>query len=361
MSILAIEIIVYFCIITNHLKIQFMKTNKNNRFNGLSTLSKTLVFTLITALTFASCVSEDPLEMGTTAPAFTLKSLDGDNVSLSDFNNKVVVLFFFGNNCPSCKAAAPSVESMLVTPFAKSTDYMVLGLDQWDGNSAAVQTFKTTTKVSFPLLLNASDVAKDYGTTYDRIVVIDKMGKIAFIGKQSAASDIAAAKAKVMELTNKVETVVTDVTDENKEPESTAEAAPAFTLKSLDGTDVSLSNFSNKVVTLFFFGNNCSSCKAIAPSIQSKLLTPFADNNSYMVLGLDQWNGNQASVQAFKAATGVTFPLLLNASAVASSYKTTYDRIVVIDKMGKIAFSGKQLASSDIDAAKAKVMELLSK
>lgn len=331
-----------------------MKTNKNKRFNALSMTSKAIIFSLLAVFALVACDDEmkDPIEMGTTAPAFTLKSLDGANVSLSDFNNKVVVLFFFGNNCPSCKAAAPNVESMLVTPFAKSTDYMVLGLDQWDGNSAAVQTFKTTTKVSFPLLLNASDVAKDYGTTYDRIIVIDKMGKIAFMGKQSAASDIAAAKAKVMELTNKVET---------KEPESTAEVAPAFTLKSLDGTDVSLSNFSNKVVTLFFFGNNCSSCKAIAPSIQSKLLTPFADNNSYMVLGLDQWNGNQASVQAFKAATGVTFPLLLNASAVASSYKTTYDRIVVIDKMGKIAFSGKQLASSDIDAAKAKVMELLAK
>lgn len=331
-----------------------MKTNKNNFSYALSRISKALIFSLVALLTFTACDDEmkDPIDMGATATAFTLKSLEGDNVSLSDFNNKVVVLFFFGNNCPSCKAAAPNVESMLVTPFAKSTDYMVLGLDQWDGNSAAVEAFKTSTKVSFPLLLNASDVAKDYGTTFDRIVVIDKMGKIAFMGKQSAASDIAAAKAKVMELTNEVAT---------EEPQSTAETAPAFTLKSLDGTDVSLSNFSNKVVTLFFFGSNCSSCKAIAPSIQSKLLTPFADNNSYMVLGLDQWNGNSSAVQAFKTATGVTFPLLLNASAVAASYKTTYDRIVVIDKMGKIAFSGKQLASSDIDAAKAKVMELLAK
>jgi peroxiredoxin len=225
----------------------------------------------------------------------------------------------------------------------------VLGLDQWDGNSASVSAFKTATGVSFPLLLNASGVAASYKTTYDRIVVIDKAGKIVFSGKQSAAADIAAAKAKVMELINPVNTG------------PAADMAPNFTLKSLDGTDVSLSNFTNKVVVLFFFGNSCPSCKATAPNIESMLVTPFASNSNYKVLGLDQWNGNAASVQAFKAATGVSFPLLLNASGVAASYKTTYDRIVVIDKAGKIAFTGKQLASSDIAAAKAKVNELLAK
>ena len=144
-------------------------------------------------------------------------------------------------------------------------------------------------------------------------------------------------------------------------PVNPSALAPAFTLKSLEGSDVSLSNYKNKVVTLFFFGNNCSSCKAVASSVQSMLVTPFASNTNYAVLGLDQWNGNAATVQAFKTLTGVTFPLLLNASGVASDYKTTYDRIVVIDKAGKIAFSGNQLASQDITAAKAKVTELLSK
>jgi len=327
-----------------------MKQNSKSVFGSLFLASKTLVILLIFALSFSSCskdeIATDPLAMGSNAPSFTLKSLDGTDVALSNFNNKVVVLFFFGNNCPSCKAAAPNVESMLVLPFASSTDYMVLGLDQWNGNPASVLAFKTATGVSFPLLLNASGVASDYKTTFDRIVVIDKNGKIAFTGKQSAASDIAAAKEKVMELIN---------------PISTANVAPNFTLKSLDGADVSLSNFTNKVVVLFFFGNNCPSCKAAAPNVESMLVTPFTSKTSYMVLGLDQWNGNSASVQAFKALTGVSFPLLLNASMVAADYKTTYDRIVVIDKAGKIAFTGKQSAASDIAAAKAKVMDLLAK
>jgi peroxiredoxin len=330
-----------------------MKHTMKQSFSAITPAIKSIAIILVFALTLSSCTKDDdnmnPIEMGTDAPGFTLKSVTGSDVSLSNFENKVVVLLFFGNNCPSCKAAAPNVESMLVTPFASSTDYMVLGLDQWNGNAASVEAFKSTTGVTFPLLLNASGVASDYKTTFDRIVVIDKSGKIAFSGKQSAASDIAAAKAKVMEL-------ITPVS-----PVSPANPAPSFTLKSLAGTDVSLSNFTNKVVVLFFFGNNCSSCKAVAPNVESMLVTPFASKTDYMVLGLDQWNGNMASVEAFKTTTNVTFPLLLNASSVASAYKTTYDRIVVIDKAGNIAFNGTQLVSSDIAAAKAKVMELLAK
>ena len=326
-----------------------MKQDIDYSFRTLLQATKSIATLLIFSLTFSSCSKDDnpdPLEIGSDAPGFTLTSLDGTDVSLSGFNTKVVVLFFFGNNCPSCKAAGPNVESMLVTPFASSTDYVVLGLDQWNGNAASVQAFKALTSITFPLLLNASGVASDYKTTYDRIVVIDKSGKIAFSGKQSASSDIAEVKTIVMELIDPV-----DLTT----------LAPGFTLKSLEGSDVSLSNYKNMVVTLFFFGYNCPSCKAVAPSIQSMLVTPFASNSNYAVLGLDQWNGNAASVQAFKTLTSVTFPLLLNAAGVASDYKTSYDRIVIIDKSGRIAFSGKQLASLDIDAAATKVTELLSK
>lgn len=224
---------------------------------------------------------------------------------------------------------------------------MLIGLDQWDGNAASVEAFKTATGLSAPVLMNASATAKAYETTFDRIVVIDKTGNIVFSGAQGVAADIATVKAKVetlLEMTTQIPVVGN---------------APAFTLTSSAGSEVKLSDFPNKVVVLFFFGNNCPPCKAAAPSIESMLVTPFASRNDYMVLGLDQWNGNLASVQAFRAATNVTFPLLLTAAPVAASYKTTYDRLVVIDKAGNIVFTGSQGAASDIDAVKTKVNTLL--
>ena len=141
-----------------------------------------------------------PVVSTNTAPDFTLTSLTSTTVKLSDSKNKVVVLFFFGNGCPSCRAAAPSVNSQLNTPYASRFDFQMYGIDQWDGNAASVQNFQTVTSVSFPLLLMGSSVAASYKTTYDRIVVIDKTGKIMFSGTQGAASDIAAAKAKIDQL-----------------------------------------------------------------------------------------------------------------------------------------------------------------
>jgi peroxiredoxin len=239
---------------------------------------------------------------------------------------------------------------MLVTPFKSRSDYQVLGLDQWNGNSASVQAFKTITGVSFPLLLNAADVAASYKTTYDRLVVIDQNGEIVFSGTLGAANDISAVKQKVETLLGK---------QSDDPPVDTKGDAPDFTLNSLAGSSVGLAGYKNKVVVLFFFGNTCPACKAAAPGVESTLVTPYASRSDYQVLGLDQWDGNTASVQGFKTATGVSFPLLLNASGVASDYKTTYDRLVVIDQKGNVVFKGTRGASSDVADVNQKVKILL--
>jgi peroxiredoxin len=183
-----------------------MKNSKLQLVNQLMKSIAIIAFFSIAILFFSSCSGDDsnssisptPLP-GTTskAPDFSLTSSDNKTVNLSDSKNKVVVIFFFGNECPSCKAAAPRVSSVLDVPYANRADYQILGLDQWDGNAAKVQSFKTITSVAFPLLLNASSVAANYKTTYDRLVVIDKSGNIAFSGTQGAAADIDAVKAKV--------------------------------------------------------------------------------------------------------------------------------------------------------------------
>lgn len=187
-----------------------MKTSTVTPVQLLLKFGALITLFILTCLSLASCSGDDseanetpntpPISNGVKAPDFNLNSSDGKQVKLSDYNGKVVVLFFFGNTCPSCKAAAPSIESKLTTPYASNTNYQIIGLDQWDGNLAAVQSFRSTTGVSFPLLLTASSVAANYKTTYDRLVVINKKGEIAFTGTKGAASDADAAKAIVDQL-----------------------------------------------------------------------------------------------------------------------------------------------------------------
>ena len=186
------------------------------KINGFFKFLRSLLGVGLLIAVMASCSESDsemddmldndkPQMMGdvVSAPDFTLKDLSGNEVMLSDFDKKVLVLFFFGNACPACKAAGPSIQSKLANAYASNADFSILGLDQWDGNEAAVQSFKNTSGVNFPLLLKASATARSYATTFDRIVVVDKEGNIRFNGTRSAAKDVDAAAAVVKEYLSK--------------------------------------------------------------------------------------------------------------------------------------------------------------
>jgi peroxiredoxin len=153
---------------------------------------------------FSSCKKTEEVipadTLKTMAKDFKLKTLSGDSLGLTDMKYKVVVLFFFGYSCSYCIASAREIQVNLVTPYVSNTDYMVVGLDVWNGTTSSVDAFRTSTGLSSPLLLNASGVAGAYGTTNDRLIVIDKTGHIRFKGNQSAIKDIDAARVKANEL-----------------------------------------------------------------------------------------------------------------------------------------------------------------
>lgn len=142
----------------------------------------------------------DGASIGEDAPNFELSTLNGSTFNMSEQKDKVVVLFFFGSSCPSCRAVGPDIEKKLNADFNGNSGYTIIGLDQWDENSNSVESFKTITKISFPLLLDASQVASSYNTTYDRLVVVDKKGKIAHRGSRGATNDISTVVSLVNDL-----------------------------------------------------------------------------------------------------------------------------------------------------------------
>ena len=52
--------------------------------------------------------------------------------------------------------------------------------------------------------------------------------------------------------------------------------------------------------------------------------------------------------------------MLLNASSLATTYETTIDRLIVVDKQGYIQFRGEQAAINDLEVVKTKVEMLLN-
>lgn len=141
------------------------------------------------------------------------------------------------------------------------------------------------------------------------------------------------------------------------------EKAPDFEVGLLGGETFRLSEHVGKVVTLFFFGNTCPSCRAVGPKIESSIHQAFnEDSDNFIIIGIDTWDSssNENSVAGFKSATGITFPLGIKGGDVQVAYKTTYDRLLVIDKAGTLVHKGLVLASNDINNAVNAIEEALT-
>lgn len=96
------------------------------------------------------------LEVGTKAPDFTLQDKDGNNVSLSDFSGKKVVLYFYPrDNTPGCtKQACAFAQSY--NRF-KAKDIVVIGISK--DSTASHKKFADKYNLPFILLSDPELVA----------------------------------------------------------------------------------------------------------------------------------------------------------------------------------------------------------
>jgi len=73
------------------------------------------------------------------APDFTLKNLTGEDVSLSDYAGKPVVLNFWASWCPPCKEEMPNFNE-LSNQYGKTGDVIFLMVNITDGGRETIET-----------------------------------------------------------------------------------------------------------------------------------------------------------------------------------------------------------------------------
>lgn len=110
---------------------------------------------------------------------FTLETLDGQTVSLSDYKGKVIVLNFFATWCPPCKAEMPHLQAF----HEQATDDVVLlgvNLTKRDDGLEVLERFLHDYEVTYPILLDKKDEVGDLyevlsiPTTY----IVDQQGRL---------------------------------------------------------------------------------------------------------------------------------------------------------------------------------------
>lgn len=121
-------------------------------------------------------INDEPeLEAKDPAIDFTLKDLEGNDVSLSDFEGKIVLLNFWATWCKFCDIEMPDLEKL----YTENEGIVVLGVNVGE-DIDLVKDYVDEKNLSFPIVLDeTTEIASDYlvsglPTTY----FIDENGMI---------------------------------------------------------------------------------------------------------------------------------------------------------------------------------------
>jgi cytochrome c biogenesis protein CcmG/thiol:disulfide interchange protein DsbE len=91
--------------------------------------------------------------VGKPAPDFTLKTIDGKEIKLSDLKGKAVLINLWASWCPPCRYEMPGIQAAYEK--YKFKGLVVLGIDfTVQDNLQDVKAFVQELKLSFPILLD---------------------------------------------------------------------------------------------------------------------------------------------------------------------------------------------------------------
>lgn len=145
-------------------------------------MKKGALFILPLILIFLSCaesgVTENPDKEYTFAPAFTLEDLYGNEISLSNYEGKVVFLNFWATWCGPCRQEIPGF--LEIYDQYKSKGMEIIGVSVDRTGSASVLNFARQYKISYPVVMSTQKLERDYrpGQFIPTTFVIDKKGQI---------------------------------------------------------------------------------------------------------------------------------------------------------------------------------------
>jgi len=146
------------------------------------TMKKGVLFILPFILIFLSCaesgVTENPGDNYPYAPEFTLEDLYGNEVSLSDYEDKIVFLNFWATWCGPCRQEIPGF--LEIYDQYKNNGMEIIGISVDRTGPASVLNFARQYKISYPVVMSTQKLERDYrpGRFVPTTFVIDKNGQI---------------------------------------------------------------------------------------------------------------------------------------------------------------------------------------
>ncbi len=111
------------------------------------------------------------------APDFTLKTLDDQEITLSDLKGKVVLLDFWATWCGPCRESIPHL-IQLEKKF-KEMEFKVIGMSMDRGDVDTVRRFVKSMDIPYSIIITPDDVARHYSIRgLPTTILIDQSGMV---------------------------------------------------------------------------------------------------------------------------------------------------------------------------------------
>lgn len=115
------------------------------------------------------------LQTGQIAPDFQLETIDGQKISLHEFNGKPVLVNFWAIWCRPCIEEMPIIQERYQQHYP---DFVVLAIEE-SGNSVGLRDYIAESNFSFLVLAGDRSVARQYNIySYPTSIFIDERGVI---------------------------------------------------------------------------------------------------------------------------------------------------------------------------------------
>jgi len=137
-----------------------------------------LVLFMLAVMPVTGCIDRNAQQEAQPAPDFTLEDLNGNKVTLSNYQGKVVLLEFWTTWCPSCRMAIPGLIKLQQKYQDKGLAVISVSMDfgGWD----ELKSFVAERGITYAVLKGNDDVAAKYRLrTIPLLLLVNKEGRIA--------------------------------------------------------------------------------------------------------------------------------------------------------------------------------------
>ena len=116
------------------------------------------------------------------APNFTLKSLRGDNIKLSEHRGEVIMLSFWATWCDKCKQNFPVLNNIYLKYRDKGFTLLSINTEDED-DLKKVRKWLKGRKVAYPILLDTTHAVSDKYEVSDMpsTYILDRDGHLRFV------------------------------------------------------------------------------------------------------------------------------------------------------------------------------------